>query len=119
MVKARPGLSEERPFGEPAAGNGMLSRRVFLEGAVVTGAAGAGVSSASAEPLVVESWMKEPGAAFAPYGQPSRFEDKVVRAILSPPIDAELVVIAMVVIALELRSQSFQKSAIDRWSDRR
>jgi sulfane dehydrogenase subunit SoxC len=63
----------------------MLSRRVFLEGAVVTGAAGAGVSSASAEPLVVESWMKEPGAAFAPYGQPSRFEDKVVRAILSPP----------------------------------
>ena len=39
MVKARPGLSEERPFGEPAAGNGMLSRRVFLEGAVVTGAA--------------------------------------------------------------------------------
>jgi hypothetical protein len=44
MVKARPGLSEERPFGEPAAGNGMLSRRVFLEGAVVTGAAGAGVA---------------------------------------------------------------------------
>src|SRR6202040_858389 len=38
-----------------------------------------------AEPLVMESWMKEPGAAFAPYGQPSRFEDKVVRAILSPP----------------------------------
>src|SRR6202008_4567484 len=71
--------------GEPAAGNGMLSRRVFLEGAGVTGAAGADVSSASAEPLVVESWMKEPGAAFAPYGQPSRFEDKVVRAILSPP----------------------------------
>src|SRR3984893_5907843 len=63
----------------------MLSRRVFLEGAVVTGAAGAGVSSASAEPLVVESWMKEPGAAFAPYGHPCRFEDKVGRAILSPP----------------------------------
>src|SRR5580704_6260909 len=83
MVKARPGLSEQRPFGEPAAGNGMLGRRVFLEGAVVTGAAVAGVSSASAEPLVVESWMKEPGAGFTPYGQPSRFEDKVVRAILS------------------------------------
>jgi hypothetical protein len=55
----------------------MLSRRVFLEGAVVTGAAGAGVSSASAEPLVVESWMKEPGAASAPYGQPSRMESPV------------------------------------------
>ena len=29
--------------------------------------------------------MKVPGAGFAGYGQPSRFEDKVVRAILSPP----------------------------------
>ena len=33
----------------------------------------------------MQSWMKEPGAGFAPYGQPSHFEDKVVRAILSPP----------------------------------
>ena len=66
MVTARPALREKRPFSEPAAGNGMLSRRVFLEGAVVTGAAGAGLSRASAKPLVMESWMKEPGAAFCP-----------------------------------------------------
>src|SRR6516165_5980028 len=70
-------------FADPAAGNGILSRRIFLEGAAVAGAAG--VSSAMAEPLPVQPWMKEPGAGFAPYGQPSRFEDKVVRAILSPP----------------------------------
>ena len=72
-------------FGEPAAGNGILSRRVFLESAVVAGTAGAGISTASAEPLAIENWMKEPGTGFAPYGQPSRFEDKVVRAVLSPP----------------------------------
>src|SRR5215469_15164423 len=73
--------------GEPAAGNGILSRRIFLEGAAVAGAAGAGVSSAMAEPLAVQPWMKEPGAGFAPYGQPSRFEDKVARAIPpNPPL---------------------------------
>ena len=70
---------------EPAAGNGILSRRIFLEGALVSGAASAGASGALAEPLAVQNWMKEPGAGFAPYGQPSRFEDKVVRAALSPP----------------------------------
>ena len=63
----------------PAAGNGILSRRLFLEGALVAGAAGAGVSSASAEPLTVQPWMKVPGTGFAGYGQPSRFENKVVR----------------------------------------
>jgi sulfane dehydrogenase subunit SoxC len=71
--------------GDPAAGNGILGRRVFLGGALVAGAAGVGLSSASAEPLRVEHWMKVPGAGFTGYGQPSRFEDMVVRAILSPP----------------------------------
>src|SRR5215468_11849479 len=73
------------PFGEHVAGNGMLSRRIFLEGAMLTGAGGIAASSASAEPLTVQSWMKEPGAGFAGYGQPSHFENKVARAILSPP----------------------------------
>jgi sulfane dehydrogenase subunit SoxC len=71
--------------GDPAAGNGILSRRVFLEGALVAGAAGAGLSSALAEPLTVQPWMKEPGAGFAGYGQPSRFESKVVRFIPPAP----------------------------------
>ena len=86
MTKGRsrlaPSLSKQ---SDPAAGNGILSRRIFLEGALVTSAACAGASNASAEPLAMQSWMKEPGAGFAPYGQPSHFEDKVVRAVLSPP----------------------------------
>ena len=88
MTKKRSRLRRALSLGEQrdlAAGNGILSRRIFLEGALVSGAASAGVSSALAEPLAVQSWMKEPGAGFTGYGQPSRFEDKVVRAILSPP----------------------------------
>jgi hypothetical protein len=63
---------------ERAAANGILDRRVFLEGALVAAAAGAGVVEAHAEPLPVPNWMKQPGAAFSGYGQPSRFESKVV-----------------------------------------
>src|SRR4051812_48454542 len=70
--------------GEPVAGNGLLSRRVFLEGAVLAGAAGGGISGAAAEPLPVQPWMKVPGAGFAGYGQPSHFEDKVVRVVPPP-----------------------------------
>ncbi len=67
-----------------AAGNGLLNRRVFLEGAFAGGAATIGVSAASAEPLAVAPWMKEPGAGFAAYGQPSSFE-KAGRMIPPPP----------------------------------
>src|SRR5712691_7432119 len=71
---------------EHAAGNGILSRRVFLEGALLAGAAaGSGVTSAAAEPLPVPGWMKQPGAALSAYGQPSRFEAKVVRGVPAPP----------------------------------
>src|SRR5471032_1053388 len=68
---------------EPVAGNGLLNRRGFLEAIALTGAAG--VSGAAAEPLTVPQWSKQPGATFAPYTQPSHFEDKVVRAIPAPP----------------------------------
>jgi hypothetical protein len=70
---------------DPAAGNGILSRRIFLQEALIAGSAGLAISSASAEPLTVPTRMKVPGAGFAAYGRPSRIEDKVVRAILSPP----------------------------------
>src|SRR5712672_4448733 len=49
------------------------------------GAAGAGLSCASAEPLAVPPWMKVPGAGFAGYGQPSLFESKVVKIFPAPP----------------------------------
>jgi len=72
------------PPGEPVAGNGILSRRVFLESALATGAATAGASAASAQPLAIEPWMKIPGTGFEGYGQPSKFESKVVRLV--PPL---------------------------------
>ena len=69
---------------EPVAGNGLLDRRIFLAGgaALAAGTAGTG---AQAEPLAVEPWSKTPGAGFAPYGQPSRFETKVGRVFASAP----------------------------------
>jgi sulfane dehydrogenase subunit SoxC len=80
-------MRKDNEMAEPAAGNGILSRRVFLERAALTGAAaaGAGVTSALAEPLAVPRWTKEPGAALSAYGQPSRFESKVVRTVPAPP----------------------------------
>jgi sulfane dehydrogenase subunit SoxC len=51
---------------------------------LVAAAAGAGVIEAQAAPLPVPNWMKQPGAAFSGYGQPSRFESKVVRTIAPP-----------------------------------
>ena len=70
---------------EPVASNGILSRRLFLEGGLVAGAAGIAAANAAAEPLVVQSWMNTPGTGFAGYGQPSRFEEKTVRLIPPPP----------------------------------
>src|SRR5205807_8372052 len=59
----------------PVAGNGLLDRRIFLAG----GAALAAGTGAHAEPLAVDPWSKVPGAGFAAYGAPSRFESKVGR----------------------------------------
>jgi len=72
------------PSLEPAAGNGLLNRRIFLEGALLAGATTAGLSAATADPLPVPSWSKVPGPHFAPYGMPSSFESKVVRAVAPP-----------------------------------
>lgn len=69
---------------ERAAGNGILDRRLFLEGALGAGAAGWGVSGAFAEPLAVPRYMKEPGRGFEVYGQPSSYE-KAGRVIPPSP----------------------------------
>jgi sulfane dehydrogenase subunit SoxC len=71
--------------GDPVAGNGILNRRHLIGGALAAGAAGAAITGASAQPLAIEPWMKVPGAGFAGYGQPSRFESKVVRVFPPPP----------------------------------
>src|SRR6202022_2162986 len=62
--------------------------RLFLPGRAAAGAAASGIASpepASADALSVGSWMKVPGSPFVGYGQPSRFEDKVVRIAANPP----------------------------------
>jgi len=64
------------------AAGGLLDRRIFLAAGL---AAGALASSAQAEPLTVAPWMTTPGSPFTPYGQPSRFEDKVARVWANPP----------------------------------
>jgi sulfane dehydrogenase subunit SoxC len=76
--------SDAEPLADatPVAGNGLLDRRLFLAGgALVAGALG---GPADAEPLTVPDWMKAPGASFEGYGQPSRFEAKVVRVGANP-----------------------------------
>jgi len=74
--------SEQAEF---ASGNGVVSRRVFLEGALTAGAVAASTTSATTEPLAVQPWMQVPGAGFTGYGQPSHFEDKTVRVSPPPP----------------------------------
>ena len=67
----------------PVAGNGLLDRRTFLKGGVAL--AGYSVAaSAHAEPLVDDPWSRTPGNLTLPYGERSRFEDKVVRTLTNP-----------------------------------
>ena len=72
---------------EFAAGNGLLDRRALLAAGATLG--GAGVIAArpafGAAGLSLEPWMTEPGSPFTGYGQPSRFEAKVVRTFASAP----------------------------------
>jgi hypothetical protein len=71
-----------------AAGNGLLDRRRFLAAtSAIAGAMGSAAlpAPASAQELSVDPWMKVPGAPFVPYGQPSRFEEKVVRTWTTVP----------------------------------
>jgi sulfane dehydrogenase subunit SoxC len=78
-----------RPFElGNVAGNGLVDRRLFLTGGAAAGAAASGIAfpePVSADALAIESWMKVPGSPFVGYGQPSRFEDKVVRVAANPP----------------------------------
>lgn len=69
------------------AGNGLLDRRGLIAGAVsMAGIAGlASQPVAAAGELSIEPWMKELGSPFVGYGQPSKFEAKVVRTFASAP----------------------------------
>lgn len=71
-----------------AAGNGLLDRRSFVRGGSAFAAAFTGYTftrPAAAEALTDDPWSLAPGHhVAAPYGQPSRFEGKVVRTISNP-----------------------------------
>jgi sulfane dehydrogenase subunit SoxC len=84
MMRNRKSMDLE-PVSQAAAGNGLLDRRLFLTaGAVAAATVGQG-NRAAAEALSVEPWMKVPGAPFVPYGQPAKYEDKVVRTWTTAP----------------------------------
>jgi sulfane dehydrogenase subunit SoxC len=74
---------------EPAAGNGLLHRRIFLtQGAALLGAGGLTLLSAQpvgAEPLTIPPWMKAPGTHMSAYGQPSKHEAMVQRVVGGTP----------------------------------
>ncbi len=72
-----------------AAGNGLMDRRALLgRGLLLAGAAGTGfgasLTSAGAEPLPTDPWSLAPGTAIPPYGQPMKYESKVVRTLTNP-----------------------------------
>ena len=91
MRKPRKDESAFPPL-DPVAANGLLDRRallgrgIVLAGAVTTGASTA-LTSAAAEPLTNGPWSLAPGVPIPPYGQPSKFEQKVVRTLSNPKLE--------------------------------
>jgi sulfane dehydrogenase subunit SoxC len=89
--KRRKGRSASPPL-DPVAGNGLLDRRallgrgIVLAGAVTTGV-GTSLTGAAAEPLTNGPSTLAPGVPIPPYGQPSKFEQKVVRTLSSPKLE--------------------------------
>jgi sulfane dehydrogenase subunit SoxC len=76
-----------RPDSPDVARNGLLDRRALLgRGIAIAGAVGTGASltSAAAEPLAVDPWSLGPGANLPAYGQPMKYENKVVRTLTNP-----------------------------------
>ncbi len=61
----------------PAAGNGLLDRRVFLRAGIIGGAA---LMTANATALEREKWMQMPGAGMSESGAPSGHESHIVRS---------------------------------------
>src|SRR2546429_10013692 len=83
MAKRRRPRQDPSPV-EPAAGNGLLDRRLFLtHGMALLGAsslaAGAVTPAGAAEPPDTPAWMQFPGVPFSGYGTPAKYESKVTR----------------------------------------
>jgi sulfane dehydrogenase subunit SoxC len=69
---------------EQVAGNGLLHRRLFLQGGAAA-LAGATLLTAKAAPPEVPPWMKTPGFGMRPYGERSAHETGVQRFVGSQP----------------------------------
>src|SRR5205085_6062712 len=68
-----------------AAGNGLVHRRALLgRGVAFAGTIAGGTTTATAAPLVVEQWSREPGGLLAPYGRPAARQLDIVRTIVNP-----------------------------------
>jgi sulfane dehydrogenase subunit SoxC len=69
---------------EPVAGNGLLHRRLFLQGGAAA-LAGATLLTARAAPPDLPEWMKLPGTPMRAYGERSARETAVQRIVGSTP----------------------------------
>ena len=69
---------------EQVAGNGLLHRRLFLQGGAAA-LAGATLLTARAAPPEVPAWMKTPGAPMRGYGERSPHEARVQRTVNATP----------------------------------
>jgi sulfane dehydrogenase subunit SoxC len=69
---------------EQVAGNGLLHRRLFLQGGAAA-IAGATLLTARAAPPDVPGWMKTPGTPMRAYGERSPREAKVLRTVNTTP----------------------------------
>jgi sulfane dehydrogenase subunit SoxC len=69
---------------EQVAGNGLLHRRLFLQGGAAA-LAGATLLTARAAPPDVPAWMKTPGVGMRAYGERSAHEAAVQRTVGATP----------------------------------
>ena len=79
--------SQDRSPVEPVAGNGLLDRRFFLkQGIAMFGASGLAALSASSAQAAdlppMSPGMQFPGAGMSGYGNPARYENKVIRTLI-------------------------------------
>jgi sulfane dehydrogenase subunit SoxC len=82
MRKKRSSAQDEKAA---AAGNGLLDRRSLLSAATGSMVGLIASPAAAKKEIELEPWMEEPGSPFVGYGQPSRFEAKVVRIFSTAP----------------------------------
>ncbi|MGR9052498.1 MAG: sulfite dehydrogenase [Gammaproteobacteria bacterium] len=72
---------------EPVAGGGLLDRRLFLKRGLAFSAVttlGLGAPALAAE-SIRPPWMREPGAPFSNYGEPSPYERRTIRWTMGNP----------------------------------